>query len=153
MLLLLFAGCAAGAHPASGPVAPPPDKPVDATTTSTRDKLFEAMKPYVAQARATYPAAKQRFVSGLPNGSAFFLTVRLTDPQERIEQVFVKVDKIENDRVTGKIWSDIQRVSGYSLGQTYEFPEQDLLDWLISNADGTEEGNFVGKFLDTWQND
>ena len=111
------------------------------------------MKPYVAQARATYPAAKQRFLSGLPTGSAFFLTVRLTDPQERIEQVFIKVDKIENDRVTGKIWSDIKRVSGYSLGQTYEFPEQDLLDWLISNSDGTEEGNFVGKFLDTWQND
>lgn len=30
------------------------------------------------------------------------------------------------------------------------FPETDMLDWPITRPDGTEEGNFVGKFLDTY---
>jgi len=42
-------------------------------------------------------------------------------------------------------------VTGYKHGDTYSFPEADLLDWTISKPDGTEEGNFVGKFLDTYQ--
>ena len=29
--------------------------------------------------------------------------------------------------------------------------ESDVLDWTISKPDGTEEGNFVGKFLDTYK--
>ena len=27
----------------------------------------------------------------------------------------------------------------------------EVLDWTISKPDGTEEGNFVGKFLDTYR--
>ena len=30
-----------------------------------------------------------------------------------------------------------------------EFNEKDILDWLIAKPDGSEEGNFIGKFLDT----
>jgi hypothetical protein len=40
-------------------------------------------------------------------------------------------------------------VSGFKLGQTYTFNESDLIDWFISKPDGSEEGNVVGKFLDT----
>ncbi len=34
--------------------------------------------------------------------------------------------------------------------QEYSFNEDELLDWLISKPDGSEEGNVVGKFLDTY---
>jgi hypothetical protein len=30
----------------------------------------------------------------------------------------------------------------------YSFQESELVDWLISRPDGSEEGNVVGKFLD-----
>lgn len=30
-----------------------------------------------------------------------------------------------------------------------DFKEKDIIDWLISKPDRSEEGNFVGKFLDT----
>jgi hypothetical protein len=28
-------------------------------------------------------------------------------------------------------------------------PEQPIRDWMITNPDGTEEGNLIGKYLDT----
>ena len=37
------------------------------------------------------------------------------------------------------------------LGDPYTFPEGELVDWLITHPDGSEEGNVVGKFLDEWQ--
>jgi hypothetical protein len=42
-------------------------------------------------------------------------------------------------------------VHGYSLGDRYAFPESELRDWLITRPDGTEEGNFVGRFLDSYE--
>ena len=30
-------------------------------------------------------------------------------------------------------------------------PELEVLDWTVSKPDGTEDGNFVGKFLDTYK--
>ena len=67
------------------------------------------------------------------------------------EQVFIAVRSIEGGTIRGKIWSEIATVRGYRFGDAYAFPETELLDWLITHPDGTEEGNEVGKFLDTYQ--
>lgn len=128
----------------------PKDKPV-ATKDSETQKFEEAIKPFVELARKTYPEAKARFVKGLPSGHSFFITTRLYDSARRFEQVFVAVREIKDGKIKGLIWSDIQLVSGYKQGDTYTFPESELIDWTISNPDGTEEGNFVGKFLDTYR--
>jgi hypothetical protein len=40
-------------------------------------------------------------------------------------------------------------VKGYKHGDEYKFPESEVLDWTISKPDGTEEGNFIGKFFDS----
>jgi PBP1b-binding outer membrane lipoprotein LpoB len=61
------------------------------------------------------------------------------------------IQEIKNNTVVGVIWSDIQAISGYKRGDKYSFPESDLIDWTITRADGSEEGNFVGKFLETYQ--
>ena len=70
--------------------------------------------------------------------------------QRTTEQVFVAVDSIRDGRITGRIATDDLTVVGYKKGDTYSFPESDLIDWLITHPDGTEEGNVVGKFLDEW---
>jgi len=44
-------------------------------------------------------------------------------------------------------------VNGYRRGDAHEYPEEELIDWLISRPDGSEEGNVVGKFLDDWNKD
>lgn len=67
-----------------------------------------------------------------------------------MEQVFVAVQSIRNGLITGRIWSDIELVEGFRHGDVYSFQEAAMIDWLITKPDGTEEGNLVGKFLDTY---
>ena len=50
-----------------------------------------AMQPYIAQARATWPAAKQRYLAGLPARNTFFVTALIVDDSDRREQVFIAV--------------------------------------------------------------
>lgn len=128
----------------------PKDKPVVAKSGEVQ-KLEAAIKPYVEMAKKTYPEVKERFLKGLPPKHSFFITTRLYDSARRFEQVFIAVNEIKDGKVKGLIWSDIQLVSGYRKGDSYTFPESELIDWTISKPDGTEEGNFVGKFLDSYQ--
>ena len=128
----------------------PKDKPISGTENEIR-QFEEAIKPHVETARKTYPEAKKRFLKGLPPKETFFITTRLKDAAGRFEQVFIAVREIKDGKVTGLIWSDVQLVSGYQLRDSYTFPENELLDWMISKPDGSEEGNFVGKFLDSYQ--
>lgn len=129
----------------------PQDRPVTVSVRCQLAAMHRAIAPLVAQARVTYPDAKRRFQAGLPRGQTFFVTVRLHDSLNREEQVFVAVDSIVGDTVAGRIWSPIQVVSGYRYRQPYSFAEREVVDWLITRPDGAEEGNVVGKFLDTYQ--
>lgn len=135
------------------PLAPnaPKDQPV--TANLDERKFDEAIKPSVEEGRKTYPDAKARFLAGLPPKHIFFVTARLHDSAGRWEQVFVEVKEISDGKIKGLIANDIETVSGYKLGDNYTFPEVEILDWTISKPDGTEEGNVVGKFLDTYKPD
>ncbi|MBK6750423.1 MAG: hypothetical protein IPG67_10520 [Acidobacteria bacterium] len=128
----------------------PKDKPIDVVRGETQ-KFDEAIKPHIETAKRTYPQAKERFLKGLPPKHSFFITTRLRDPKGRFEQVFVAVKDIANGKVKGVIASDIQLVEGFKFGDPYTFQEGELIDWTISKPDGSEDGNFVGKFLDAYQ--
>lgn len=144
-------GFQAGAvEPALSPDAPP-DKPAVATTADEVAGMHKAMEPYVQEAKKTYPEAQARFLKGLPPGESFFLTTRLHDSEGRVEQVFIAVSSIDDGKVQEIIYSPIQTVDGFSFKQQYTFPEAELVDWLITKPDGSEEGNIVGKLLDTYQ--
>lgn len=134
------------------PLAPdaPKDKPVSAESEQLA-ALDRAIAPYVKKAKETYPDAKKRYLQGLPPGHVFFLVTRLRDKNEASEQVFIEILSIADGKANGIIASDIHLVEGFKRGQAYSFPESALIDWLISKPDGTEEGNVVGKFLDTYQ--
>ncbi|MFT3772434.1 MAG: hypothetical protein QM820_44130 [Minicystis sp.] len=136
--------------PALSPNAPE-DKPVAVKGKAQFDKVQAAIAPYIEQARQTYPGARERYLRGLPPGHAFFAVTRLRDGTGAFEQVFVAVSAIQNGRIRGRIASDVRRVQGYKHGDPHEFPEAELVDWVISRPDGSEEGNLVGKFLDEWQ--
>lgn len=144
-LILVLAGTA------SAQLAPnaPKDNP-----QSFRDAQIEAMRiaiaPYVKKGRATYPDAKRRFLSGLPAGQSFYVLTTLSQPKQ-FEQVFVRVTSIKDEVVTGLLSSDVQVLRGYHAGQSISFPEAEVMDWLITHPDGSEEGNVVGKFMDSYQ--
>jgi hypothetical protein len=134
-------------------VAPnaPADRPVVVTDTGALGRLFALLEPCVAKARATYPAARDRYIAGLPSGHYFFVTTRLRDAAGRVEQAFIAVDSIRADRIHGVIANQIRTVAGYQGGQAHVVVESDLIDWTVARPDGSEEGNAVGKFVDALQ--
>jgi hypothetical protein len=148
------------ARPAAAqrPVELAPNAPQDRAVTATRRCQVAAVKraiaPIVATARASFPAAAQRFRAGLPERHTFFATTVLRDSDAREEQVFIAVDSIvgqgDSTRIAGRIWSQIGVVRGYQFRQPHTFPVADLMDWMIARPDGTEEGNEVGKFLERY---
>jgi len=84
----------------------------------------------------------------LPAGHTFAVVTRLHDASGRTEQVFVGVKKIKRGIISGEIWNEINVVSGYQSYDKIRIPEADIIDWVITAPDGTEEGNVVGKWLD-----
>jgi hypothetical protein len=128
----------------------PSDRPVTAVQRCQWDAALKAMEPYIAEARMTYPAARQRYLAGLPPRHTMFVTTRLHDAAGHSEQVFVVVDSILGGRIVGRIWSEIGAVATYRRGQRHEVDEASLVDWMVAKPDGSEEGNVVGKFIDTY---
>jgi hypothetical protein len=127
----------------------PADRPVKLTTRDAEARFRERIEPYVKQARASYPGARRRYLAGLPAGEKFYVTTQLRNEDGRFEQIFILVQKIEAGVISGRIASDIQVIRGYRRGDVHRVAENEILDWLISRKDGSEEGNFVGKFMDT----
>lgn len=126
------------------PNSPPPDR-----VAKFNNELAEAMKPYIEKARQTLPDAKKRFQAGLPAGHKMSVTTLLTDKNGHHEQVFVMVDSWNGDSVSGTLANTVS-LEGFKRGQALEVKEKDMLDWTIVNPKGEEEGNLVGKFIDTW---
>jgi hypothetical protein len=118
------------------------------------EALKRAIAPLSAAGRASFPAARARFERGLPSHETFFVSTWLHDSAGRQELVFVAVDSITGTqaatRIAGRIWSPVEVVRGYTYRQPYTFAGDDLVDWMIARPDGSEEGNEVGKFMDTY---
>lgn len=156
LLAWLVVGCSRDSAPPNPSPVPklspnaPQDQPFAVKGPGGAEAYRKAIAPYIAQGRRTYPEAKRRYLAGLPAGQFFFAVTNLRDHSGNIELVFISVTTIRGDRITGRIASDLVGVKGFKQGEPYTFPESELLDWLITHPDGTEEGNVVGKFLDQW---
>jgi len=114
-----------------------------------------AIEPYIAKARATYPAAKKRFLAGLPRGYLFAVMVRLqgvdhTKKEVQRAGVFVEIHSIKNGKIYGRINSPVS-IAGHKQGDLIFFPESEIINWVIERPDGSEEGNYVGKFTDHYK--
>jgi uncharacterized protein YegJ (DUF2314 family) len=129
---------------------PPPDRPSEISAEEIK-QFEESLKPYIEKARQTYPDARKRYLAGLPRGQWFSVTTKIYDERGRFEGVFIEVKEIKDGVIRGVIANDIKVVTKYKLGDAYTFAEKDLLDWTISHPDGTEEGNFVGKYIESLQ--
>lgn len=148
-LALLLSTSVCAQDPRLAPNAPQ-DKPAEIRSV---ERFEQAIAPYVARAKASYPQARERFLRGLARGESFFVTTRLYDDDGKFEQVFVAVKSISGGTVHGRIWTELMVVKQYKNQDPYSFPEDRVLDWLITKPDGSEEGNYVGKFLDTYKPD
>jgi uncharacterized protein YegJ (DUF2314 family) len=147
---MLFCSTHAYSQSALAPNAPA-DKPVGFSNGQQRQDLLKAIAPYVEQAKKSWPQAKENYLKGLPPRHVFFVTTELVDVRGKRESVFVEVQKIEKGIITGLIANEISTVSGFKQGQAHSVPEGEIWDWTISKPDGSEEGNVVGKFLETYK--
>jgi len=150
MLALLSGFSSAVGRPEQDLPAALPDKPVTAKSQEDVRNLEKAIQPYVRKAKKTFPKAKKRFLKGLPAQYTFFVTTKIHEGP-KFEMVFIAVNKISKDRVYGQIWNDIYLLKKYKYLDEYDFPEEEILDWTIRRPDGSEEGNFVGNFLDKYR--
>jgi uncharacterized protein YegJ (DUF2314 family) len=128
----------------------PQDKPVAASAEQVK-KFEEAIAPYVKKARESLPEAKKKYRAGLPKDYVFYVTIKLYDSSKKYEQVFVRVTSWKGETVQGILASALSIIHNHSKGEKLICAESEILDWTISKPDGSEEGNFVGKFLDTYQ--
>lgn len=125
--------------------SPPPDRPV----RDSKEHMDAILAPYVEQARKTLPAVKERYLKGLPPGQSLSVTTRLFDSDgKQMEQVFVTVVSWNKDYIEGTLNSEV-KLNNYKYGEPLLVLEKDVLDWTILRPDGSEEGNVIGKFLDT----
>jgi len=141
--------CTFGQNNAPVSVNAPKDKPIDIVSSEQTKQIDKQIAPYVEKAKKTLPGAKTRFKKGLGQGEAFFLTTRIFDKNGKYEQVFIRVKSREGENITGTIANPLNVVKEYKSGQVITMQEKNILDWLITKPDGTEEGNFVGNYLDS----
>lgn len=126
-------------------------KPVDRPMKYSPQEMEKRFEPYIKLARETFPEARKRFLEGLPEGYKFYVTYVLHDHKDKkLEQVFIRVGSIKNGMIYGTIDSDLRTVTSYKTGAPIEVKEQAIRDWTIVAPDGSEEGNYLGKFLDIY---
>lgn len=145
--LLLSALCLAGFYPAVS--ASERDKPFH--VESDVSETFEnSIAECIQKAMKSLPPVKSRFMAGLPATEALYLTIRIAGKDGKIEQVFVRVNKWDKYVITGTLANHLRHAGGYEPGDTLKFGEGDILDWTMRKADGSCEGNFIGKFVSQW---
>lgn len=122
-----------------------PEMPVAATRLALQLATAATLPPApLKEARRTLAQARQRFNRSLPAGDQLFVTATLLDDAANRVPQLVQVQSWQDGRVSG-------RLVGTNLpeGNNHEeFDEADVVDWLILHPDESEEGNYVGKFLD-----
>ncbi len=134
----------------------PTDKPKFVQGETAHAAYERAIAPYVAKARATYPAAKKRFLAGLPPGYSFTVFLRVYQSADKshpeaAEDLYVIVDAIRGGKIYGRINNRPLALTKYRLGDRVSFPESRILIWVVLRPDGSEEANELGKFLDRWK--
>ena len=103
----------------------------------------------IALAIESLPKAKERFLNGLPEGFTFHVTILLTDGLGRAENAFVRVTKWDSNEISGSLATELNLIRAHRKGESLRFPDSRVIDWMILAPDGSEEGNFIGKYFDS----
>lgn len=131
-------------HSATGPV----DRPHGMADKQQIAAYERDLAPLIKKGRATYPAAKEKFLRGLPPRHSFAGRYRFIGKAGRFEDAFVNVESIAKGKIHGRIANFMSVVQNRKQGDVVVIPESEIQDWLIIRSDGTEEGNIIGKTLE-----
>ena len=152
-LLLGLAGRPAGAQAPAPVVLTAASAPAGVRPALARDAT--ALADPVREALRTLPQAKKKFLAGLPAGDQFLLSVRVLATDTSFRQVSARVLGWHGNTVQALLLPpEVGAAPGAGAAPTAEptpvsFPETAALDWTLLRAGGREEGNYVGRYLDT----
>lgn len=132
--------------------APPKDNPLS-IREGNKDKFAQMIAPYIEMAKRTFPDVKKKFLAGVHQKEHRILQVQITlsDKNGLNEMTFMKVLGCKGDLFQGTVNNDLRIVKGYAAGDTVSFMQNEILNWVVVDAEGHEEGNFVGKAIDAIQ--
>lgn len=131
----------------SGPDEEPYSRRNQDRTSSVNQAQVDALIPMVERARSMLPAVKKRFKKGLGKGTELYLTIRLHDPNGRMEQVYARIVSWKKEEIVGIISNEMS-LTTHQKGDILQIAEKDVIDWTITTPDGDEEGNIIGKYLE-----
>jgi len=133
---------------AQAPMVLSPDTaPAPLRPALARDQA--ALAEPVREALRTLPQAKKKFLAGLPSGDQFLLSVRVAATDTSIRKAAARVLGWHGNTVQALLLPAPADSAGPVEPLPVSFPETAVLDWTLLRASGREEGNYVGKFLDT----
>ncbi len=116
--------------------------------TGINSSLEAILNQYTQKSKKSLPYFNKQFET--QKGRTFYIVTRIYQ-NEFYEQVFVKLSTIRNDFYIGSIASEPMGRVAFKSGDSITVATNKVVDWLIVNADGTEEGSLLGKALDLAQ--
>ncbi|HEX8327984.1 MAG TPA: hypothetical protein VF629_10620 [Hymenobacter sp.] len=108
-----------------------------------------ALADPVREALRTLPQAKKRFLAGLPDGDQFLLSVRVITTDTSFRQASARVLGWRGNTIQALLLPAAADPAGPREPLPVSFPETAVLDWTLLRASGREEGNYVGRYIDT----
>ena len=112
------------------------EKPVPTTLTEAQAAMRERLESHRAA-----------FVSGVPDGVRFAVSVPFDCPDGSREYLWVEVQRWEENRLTGHVISAPTRTRATQKGQSVVVDQGSVFDYLLKRSDGTREGDTVGAFV------
>lgn len=100
-----------------------------------------------AAARKKLPALKRRFQKGLRPGEILQVKAPFETAEGGNEWMWVEVVAWEGKSIQGILRNDPESVPGLKSGARVEVSSEDLFDYILTRADGTEEGNQTGRLM------
>ena len=107
----------------------------------------EQMEAAIAEARNRWPEFSRIFQSRIvEEGKPFIVKAPFTEGEET-EHMWLTVDAIEGDMITGTLANQPHRLLDYHEGQQVTVKATELTDWLCVGPDGGPLGGWTNKVL------
>lgn len=98
------------------------------------------------EARRRFPEFERAFANRKPN-TAYAVKVAMPVKDGGSEHLWLQVDSIAGDSITGRIDNEPQFDIGHKLGDVVTVSKQEIEDWLIGEGPGKITGAFSIKAL------
>jgi hypothetical protein len=103
----------------------------------------------IREAQRTLPQIRKRFQAGLPQGDQLLLVVRVLATDTSFRQASARVLGWHGNKVQALLLPEADTSASPAEPVPVSFPETAVVDWTLRRASGREEGNYVGRYLDT----